>query len=957
MTFTQKKIKTIPIILLLLMSFNHAFAAKYYWVGGSGNWSDINHWRTNSGGTTFPGVVPGPIDDVFFDANSGFTANSKTVILDVPGNCHDITFTGSAVAPVFTQNSVSQTFNIYGSSVWQSGMPSINISNIYYRHTGEDKTISSNGVVTGSTNGVIYFEEENSLSLSDAFSVGGGLSHQAGTFNTNGNDVTIKLSFYGNNGTKARMLNLGSSNVYMQDTSSSFSTSSPNVTLNAGTSHIRFTDFINASNFPIRGLQPYSGQTFYNVSFGNTAVNGGGSLGGVHSGTVYFNRVEFKGDGAIFGDNQYKELILAPTKTYSLQANKTQTITMLFSANTPQCGGWSTISSSVAGTQANIVAASGVTINVSGAIMKDLKASGGATFTSANSVDNGNNTGWSFLSNSVQNLYWVGGSGNWNDKAHWSQTSGGAGGYCVPGPRNNTFFDAGSGFTASNRTVMVDNVSYTHDITFTGSAVAPVFTQNSVSQTFNIYGSSVWQSGMPSINISNIYYRHTGEDKTISSNGVVTGSTNGVIYFEEENSLSLSDAFSVGGGLSHQAGTFSTNGNDVTIKLSFYGNNGTKARMLNLGSSNVYMQDTSSSFSTSSPNVTLNAGTSHIRFTDFINASNFPIRGLQPYSGQTFYNVSFGNTAVNGGGSLGGVHSGTVYFNRVEFKGDGAIFGDNQYKELIFSSGKAYTLQVNKTQTIGDWFLGGTPCAVTYITSNSTGTRANINITGGNRDFNFGNLKDINASGQTFHFGAQSTIANQNNNNITYDPYNAGSFEGLGEDWRCHYIDSEDPSTYTLKTSSFYGNINTKYSWYKLNDSNYNMIIGTASTLDIRPFGYGAYKVEVTYTDGASTICVVSDEINIIKKTDDLTANSTVCIKTTNTLADISVSGNNVKWYSSSSSTIELPLDTIITAGTTYYATQTSDSCESRRTAVTVVFVSCNNIPSMINPALPVRTR
>ncbi len=42
------------------------FAADYYWVGGSGNWTDINHWRTTSGGVSLPSVVPGPTDNVFF---------------------------------------------------------------------------------------------------------------------------------------------------------------------------------------------------------------------------------------------------------------------------------------------------------------------------------------------------------------------------------------------------------------------------------------------------------------------------------------------------------------------------------------------------------------------------------------------------------------------------------------------------------------------------------------------------------------------------------------------------------------------------------------------------------------------------------------------------------------------------------------------------------------------------
>ena len=151
---------------VLLLSFNLS-AANYYWVGGSGNWTDINHWRTTSGGSALPSVIPGPTDNVFFDAKSGFTAASKTITIDNTANCHNITFSGSVVAPTLIQKGI-QTLNIYGSSEWQTGMADISISSIYYRHTGEAKTIKSNGVMVSSK---MTFEEENSLSLLDDFSL------------------------------------------------------------------------------------------------------------------------------------------------------------------------------------------------------------------------------------------------------------------------------------------------------------------------------------------------------------------------------------------------------------------------------------------------------------------------------------------------------------------------------------------------------------------------------------------------------------------------------------------------------------------------------------------------------------------------------------------------------------------------------------------------------------------
>ena len=113
----------------MLFTSMQIFADNYYWVGGSGNWTDINHWRTTSGGTSTPSVIPGPTDNVFFDVNSGFTTTSKTVTINNTANTHDIIFSGSAVSPILTQSG-TQTLNIYGSSEWQSGMGTISDNNI-----------------------------------------------------------------------------------------------------------------------------------------------------------------------------------------------------------------------------------------------------------------------------------------------------------------------------------------------------------------------------------------------------------------------------------------------------------------------------------------------------------------------------------------------------------------------------------------------------------------------------------------------------------------------------------------------------------------------------------------------------------------------------------------------------------------------------------------------------------
>ncbi|MBK8700925.1 MAG: hypothetical protein IPN29_15850 [Saprospiraceae bacterium] len=52
--------------------------STYYWVGGTGSWSETTHWATTSGGTIKHTIIPSQLDDVVFDANS-FTAAGQTV--------------------------------------------------------------------------------------------------------------------------------------------------------------------------------------------------------------------------------------------------------------------------------------------------------------------------------------------------------------------------------------------------------------------------------------------------------------------------------------------------------------------------------------------------------------------------------------------------------------------------------------------------------------------------------------------------------------------------------------------------------------------------------------------------------------------------------------------------------------------------------------------------------------
>ncbi len=82
----MKNVKQLLMRLLLISVMSGCLitslsASNYYWIGGTGNWSDGSHWSATSGGSACS-CVPTLNDNVFFDANS-FTIVGSQVTIDV----------------------------------------------------------------------------------------------------------------------------------------------------------------------------------------------------------------------------------------------------------------------------------------------------------------------------------------------------------------------------------------------------------------------------------------------------------------------------------------------------------------------------------------------------------------------------------------------------------------------------------------------------------------------------------------------------------------------------------------------------------------------------------------------------------------------------------------------------------------------------------------------------------
>ena len=336
------------------------YTIKRYWVGGTGNWSDTAHWSGTSGGAGGESV-PDADMDVYFDANS-FTGAGQTCTINQAAPVYTLTLTGVTNSPTFAGASdltITDTFTTEAGITWN------HTGSIILNSTGTE-TLTSNSIdfkgATIKINGA-----GSSWTLADALSISTGtLNLLNGTLNTNGQAVTIK--------------NLDSSNANTR-------------TLTCGASAFTVTgdwDMTTATN-----LTYTKGTSTIAMSGNNAFFRGGGQS---------YNSVTLTGTPiTISGANTFATLALTAAKQVNLPASTTQTVTTLTATGT--AGNLITIRSTTTGTAATISKASG-SVTCDYLDLQDSTATGGATFNPGqNSLDSGNNTGWTIPWANPTNAY------------------------------------------------------------------------------------------------------------------------------------------------------------------------------------------------------------------------------------------------------------------------------------------------------------------------------------------------------------------------------------------------------------------------------------------------------------------------------------------------------------------------------------------------------------------------
>lgn len=455
-----------------------------YWVGGVGQWSDTLHWSATSGGTGNE-CSPTPLDNVNFDANSFTQVNEWCDADNHVTLFADMVWNGVAGTPYLN----ADTGFVMGFGDLKVQSPVMwYVDLIILRSTAPNTIIDvqSNILQDVKIAGSGSFQQQSPMHAS-LFAIDGG------NYATNGNSIDAYIVAFTS---IAADRDFSGSRV---NTSQWF----------AGFGNGIFTAPDSLSTIQLYDLNPNA----YNV------VTAPGNLQ-LTSNSI-FPDFTVGASAEISGSSTFDTLrFIGNDIQIVLHSGSMQTITGDLQINS-SCSAPVTIKSKTPGSHASISKASGI-INCDYLILEDIHAMGGATFNANNTCALLNVSGWNVTPPPSIPMYWIGGTGDWNDPLHWSYTSGGAAAGCIPHPFTDVYFDVNS-FTLAGEWVNINILNgYCRNMDWTTSAGSPSFASGSYRNRMNCFGSMILEQGVSTYGV-NLYMRAPTAGNIIDTKNAVVG--------------------------------------------------------------------------------------------------------------------------------------------------------------------------------------------------------------------------------------------------------------------------------------------------------------------------------------------------------------------------------------------------------------------------------------------------
>jgi gliding motility-associated-like protein len=701
---TLKRQYTTAILFLFCLTGLFGQGNNYYWIGGSGNWSDTLHWLSENGG------LPTIYDNVYFNANS-FSAPGQILTVDMQANCHNMDWSGANFTPEFAGNS---DLNVAGSLYLNPQMDISYQGQIYFSATGEGHEIRTAGKELHSD---LIFIGTATWNLLEPLNIGvHEIQFNRGNLNLAGHALRCG-DFYSETSYDRSLL-----------------ASNAQIILSKSNSHWKVNDQLTLDVDNSAIIFEFAGPLSENV------FSGGG---------LSYSKVEFSNNGSIEGDNSFRKLVFAPSCTYRLSSGSTQTIVDQIKAR--GCSGLIRIEASGASTAA--IAKYNGPIHMAFVVLRGIHASMGAGFqcNAFYSIDDGNNQNINILSES-RTLTWMNGTGFWSDTLHWSSSVGGEESDCLPLPVDNVVFNELS-FNGQDTVKVDQNILALNSFSWLSSDPA-VWQSTSPDQQLVLHGSLYLHEAMTNAFSGSLFFADTLGGQTIETGqNMIHGD---LLFVGKGGSWSLYDSLKVNGSIHFLNGNLDAS--DRFIRCQTFHSDSAFNRMLYIENSEIEVLGASPypPWSLNNENMELSAAGSFIKF--FTSSPTFT-----NYGGDTIF---FENVTFSGPSGTARINTDSdtyVDFGKVEFAGNGTIAASNAFDSLSLSPGSYYDLSPGSTQLIrGAIYPSGNCLGPVLLKSATNGSLATLRKENDSLIISNVALRDIAATGGAL-FKAENSIDLGNN--------------------------------------------------------------------------------------------------------------------------------------------------------------------------------------------------
>ena len=870
----------------------------FYWIGENGNWSDPNNWSLSSGGVPYC-AIPSRIDNVIFDANS-FSASNQFASVDVPAECNDMNWNGIVAGAGLSNN---QLLEIYGSLKLDANMNFAYSGRMDFQAIDNNNTVETAGKVVREMRFEGQGQSTGVWTLVDDLTSSNWVYINRGTFNSDGNNITAYSISTSNstvnftNGTTqiqvqhrfepngTTILDMGIADVLFEANNQHMYFRYANghtfndVTFNQnstgghqviiehnhnssfnnwevnqkGSSWVRWdhnsnndydTVIVNQTNRGFTRLYNTRQDTFGVFQMLHTGTANYAPRFEVHSNShsLQFDKFEYFGENDIipyfWADRGFSADTFTTRNLSYIRLHPSYTYTFDTLGIQGSCLQRTLLHSRTGGSQVTLDVASSAHIDFG--LIKDMNATGAGTYTSGNTIDGGNVNGWP-VGNGV-NLYWVGGTGNWNDPNHWSLTSGGAPAGCMPSQGDNVFFDVNS-FTASGQTVNINVTASCHNMIW-NNVNSPSLIGGS---TLNIHGSLRLAPNLSWNHSGWTYFQSRNTGNTITTNGVQMRQIQFLGDGVYTGEWTLQDNLDVRYDLYTTYGSFVSGGHRVSCRSFFSNNNNVNTSVDFTGTDLISVRHRFELHN----NPTFNIGSANIQwqnmeggyyrfygygktFNDLLFDHDDGANRIELHHNNNVQNLVINSTAyptvtINGNSSYNDVNmvfdNNTTFIPQVTFTGTNNINvlsitslgnggpyinlnNNNTFNDLVAAGlGTRLLLGAGRTQTVNGLLALGNGSFPVFVKSQTDGSQATIYMPEGEVCLDFILLQDIIGNGdpdgnggiKTSFFAGNSSVDLGNNTNWQFSSCFAYYWVGDSGNWSdfaSHWATSSGGTTF-----------------------------------------------------------------------------------------------------------------------------------------------------------------